>query len=265
MSQIKFTKMHGLGNDFMVVDGVTQKFHPTSELIRTLSDRHTGIGFDQLLIVESDNTADFFYRIFNADGSEAMQCGNGARCIAQFIHAQKLSTKDHITVATKSGLLELYLKSDHQVSVNMGIPQHEPSYTLETPMGVVPVQIVSLGNLHCVIEVPDIIDAPVDTLGAYISTHAQFPDGINVGFMQIDNANQLHLRVYERGVGETQSCGSGACAAVVTGCLHGLLRDKVDVILSGGSLSIAWEGIGTPVWMTGPAVTVFEGSILILP
>jgi diaminopimelate epimerase len=272
---VRFTKMHGLGNDFMVVDGVHQSFYPEPNTISQLANRHTGIGFDQLLIVESaqEPGVDFFYRIFNADGSEVAQCGNGARCVARFIDEQSLSHHDHFKVATQAGILELYLKSDGQVSVNMGIPKHSPveipfvaderalTYLFETPIGIVPVSTVSLGNPHCVIEVPDINEAPVQELGAYIATHLRFPEGVNVGFMQIENSQHIHLRVYERGVGETLGCGSGACAAVVIGRQLGKLDEHVEVSLPGGKLSIAWSGEGLPVWMTGPAVTVFEGSI----
>jgi diaminopimelate epimerase len=241
---IKFTKMHGLGNDFMVVDGVRQTFHPTPDVIRQLADRHTGIGFDQLLIVEpiADNLvkADFFYRIFNADGSEASQCGNGARCIAQFIHAQQLCDNEHMTVVTQAGLLELYLQKDGQVKVNMGVPQNRSD------------GIISVGNLHKVIEVSDISMAPVEESGDL---------DINVGFMEIKNSQYILLRVHERGVGETLGCGSGACAAVVAGRLAGKLDEHVQVVLPGGSLSINWAGAGSPILMTGPAVTVFEGTL----
>jgi diaminopimelate epimerase len=283
MTQIHFTKMQGLGNDFMVVNGVNQSFHPTSEIIRQLAHRHTGIGFDQLLIVESVSEpasesavelgADFFYRIFNADGTEVAQCGNGARCVARFIHEQGLSHHDHLKVATKAGILELYLKPEEQVSVNMGVPKHAPVeipfivderaliYTFETPLGVVPISTVSLGNPHCVIEVPDINTAPVQELGAYIATHSRFPEGVNVGFMQIENARHIRLRVYERGVGETLGCGSGACAAVIVGRQLGKLDEQVEVSLPGGKLSLSWADEGSPVWMAGVAVTVFEGSI----
>jgi diaminopimelate epimerase len=246
-------------------------------MIREFSHRHTGVGFDQLLIVEPapDSSVDFLYRIFNADGSEVAQCGNGARCIARFIHEQGLSTHDHLKVATKTGILELYLKPDKQVMVNMGVPLHHPidtpfiadeqalTYPFETTMGIVPISTVSLGNPHCVIEVPEVLEAPVQELGAYIATHPRFPEGVNVGFIQILNINHINLRVYERGAGETLGCGSGACAAVVAGRLLGKLDEHVDVVLPGGKLSISWTGKGTPVWMTGPAVTVFEGSVQI--
>jgi diaminopimelate epimerase len=272
---IKFTKMHGLGNDFMVVDCVHQTFEPTASEIERLADRHFGVGFDQLLLIEKakDANADFFYRIFNADGREVSQCGNGARCLAEFIHAKGLSDKKHLRVATRAGILELQREKPGVVTVNMGVPKFQPaeipflanqvaeSYALETEQGTLEIGALSMGNPHCVLRVDSVVHAPVLTLGAILSQHPHFPEETNVGFMQVNNENEITLRVYERGAGETLACGSGACAAVVWGQLRGWLSESVKVNLPGGALMIRWAGPGQPVWMTGPAVSVFEGTI----
>ena len=272
---IQFSKMHGLGNDFVVVDGVTQKVFFNAETLKRLGDRHFGIGFDQLLLVEPpyDPDLDFHYRIFNADGSEVQQCGNGARCFARFVRLKGLANKDRIAVSTVSGRIVLQLEDNDQVTVNMGVPEFEPAkipfralkaeklYLLRVAEQTVMCGAVSMGNPHCVLEVPSVKTAPVETLGPKLESFDRFPERVNVGFMEVVNANEINLRVYERGAGETMACGTGACAAVVVGIQQGKLRDRVKVNLPGGSLSIAWNGPGTPVYMTGPAEHVFDGQI----
>jgi len=273
--RIKFTKMQGLGNDFVVIDGINQMINLSPEKIRFISDRHFGIGCDQLLLVETSQikAAEFRYRIFNADGGEVEQCGNGARCFARFVYDNKLTTNREICVETKSGLIVLLLEPDGGVTVNMGVPKFDPAslpfsadeesltYTLNTASGPVQLGIVSMGNPHAVIEVDNSAAAPVDTLGPEIESHVCFPERVNVGFMQIDSANVIHLRVYERGAAETLACGSGACAAVATGRHQGKLADDVKVSLPGGELKIRWAGENEPLFMTGPATYVFEGKI----
>jgi diaminopimelate epimerase len=272
---INFTKMHGLGNDFVVIDAINQHIELSPEKIQLLSDRHFGIGFDQLLLVEdptSDN-ADFKYRIFNADGSEVGQCGNGARCFARFVRDKKLSNKDEISVDTHSGQLILYFDAEGLITVNMGIPKHSPT---EIPLLSEREQLnynvtfdntntvfgaVSMGNPHAVIRVETIETAPVVGWGKHLESHAIFPERANIGFMQVINRSAIKLRVYERGAAETLACGSGACAAVVIGIEQNLLDHEVDVELPGGHLKIQWSGRGYPVLMTGPATSVFEGSI----
>ena len=272
---IQFSKMHGLGNDFMVVDGITQKIFFSPEMIRRLADRHFGIGFDQLLLVEPpyDPEQDFHYRIFNADGSEVQQCGNGARCFARFVRLKGLTNRDRIAVSTMSGRIVLQLEHDNQVTVNMGVPEFEPAkvpfraqkaektYLLRVAEQTVMCGVVSMGNPHCVLEVEDVKTAPVETLGAELESFDRFPERVNVGFMELVSANEIRLRVFERGAGETMACGTGACAAAVVGIAQGKLRDRVKVHLPGGTLQIAWKGPGTPVFMTGPAEHVFDGEI----
>ena len=272
---IQFSKMHGLGNDFMVVDGITQKIFFSPEMIRRLADRHFGIGFDQLLLVEPpyDPEQDFHYRIFNADGSEVQQCGNGARCFARFVRLKGLTNKDRIAVSTMSGRIVLQLEQDNQVTVNMGVPEFDPAkvpfraqkaektYLLRVAEQTVMCGVVSMGNPHCVLEVEDVKTAPVETLGAELESFDRFPERVNVGFMQLVSANEIRLRVFERGAGETMACGTGACAAAVVGIAQGKLRDRVKVHLPGGTLQIAWKGPGNPVFMTGPAEHVFDGEI----
>ncbi len=272
---IKFTKMHGLGNDFMVVDAIRQNLLVAIEQIRQWANRRTGIGFDQLLIAEPARhpQADFFYRIFNADGSEAANCGNGARCLARFLQDEKLTDKNPIIVETLSGLLELTLEKDGQVTVNMGVPVLAPAqipftaekqalqYSLKINDQMVPFCAISLGNPHAVILVEDVETAPVQAVGAFLTKHPAFPQGVNVGFMQIINANYVRLRVYERGVGETLACGSGACAAMVTGRLLEKLNHTVTVQQSGGELTVCWQALDQPIYLTGPAVKVFIGHI----
>lgn len=275
--QIKFTKMHGLGNDFMVVDGVNQSISLSSDRIRALADRHYGIGFDQLLIVEKPQSAeaDFLYRIFNADGSEVNQCGNGARCFARFVRDTGLSDKNPIVVDTNSGQLKLHIDDDGHITVNMGIPKHSPDdipmradaestvYNMMLEGIEYSFGSVSIGNPHAVLEIDSIERAPVETIGPLIEKSFQFPERVNVGFMQIVDKHSIKLRVYERGTGETLACGSGACAATVIGIEQNILKNPVRVQLRGGQLVINWEGRGEPVYLCGPADTVFEGTIQI--
>ncbi|WP_448215519.1 diaminopimelate epimerase [Endozoicomonas sp. 2B-B] len=271
---LHFTKMHGLGNDFMVVDRVTQSIRITPEKIRSLSDRNFGIGFDQLLMVEppTDPDMDFRYRIFNADGSEVEQCGNGARCFARFVRDKKLIGRDTIRVQTSGGNMELTIEDNGDVTVDMGIPVLEPqqipfnapsmqtTYDLDVDGERLTIGAVSMGNPHAVWRVEDINRAPVESMGPKLEGHSRFPKRCNAGFMQVLDATEINLRVYERGVGETLACGSGACAAVVAGRLQGLLDEEVRVNLTGGSLLIRWRGEGHPVMMTGSATRVFEGQ-----
>lgn len=272
---LKFTKMHGLGNDFVVIDAINQKVDLSAEQVRALADRHFGIGCDQLLLVESASSpdTDFRYRIFNADGGEVGQCGNGARCFMQFVHEQGLTDSERITVETAGGTLELVRAADGQVTVNMGIPRLEPAdipfdaparathYGLDTGSATVEIAAVSMGNPHAVVRVDDIDAAPVAELGPLIERHPRFPQRVNAGFMQIMDAGTIRVRVYERGAGETLACGSGACAAVVAGRVWGQLNDTVKVILNGGELMVSWADQGAPVMMTGPATTVYQGQI----
>jgi diaminopimelate epimerase len=272
---VPFTKMHGAGNDFVVFDGVTRPVVLTPEKIRRLADRHFGIGCDQVLLVERPTAsgADFRYRIFNADGGEVEQCGNGARCFVRFVHDRRLTAKDEIAVETLSGMIYPRLEPDGNVTVNMGVPRLDPAavpfeastrenvYDLEVNGRKVNVTVLSMGNPHAVQVVPEVDSAPVNTQGPLIERHPRFPQRVNAGYMQIVDRGHIRLRVYERGAGETLACGTGACAAVVAGRQRGLLDDKVDVKLLGGTLRVSWAGEGQPVWMTGPAVTVFEGTI----
>ncbi|WGE31830.1 diaminopimelate epimerase [Actinobacillus genomosp. 2] len=272
---MQFSKMHGLGNDFMVIDGVTQNVYLTEDVIRKLADRHTGVGFDQLLLVEPpyDPELDFHYRIFNADGSEVAQCGNGARCFARFVTLKGLTNKQDIHVSTAKGKMVLTLKGEEKVRVNMGEPIWEPAqvpfaankfeknYILRTDLQTVLCGVVSMGNPHCVLQVEDIKTAPVNELGPLLENHERFPERANIGFMQVINRNHIKLRVFERGAGETQACGSGACGAVAVGIMQGLLDSNVQVDLPGGSLQIEWEGVGHPLYMTGDATHIYDGFI----
>jgi diaminopimelate epimerase len=273
--QLRFTKMHGLGNDFVVFDLITQRFNLQEKHIKRLADRRFGIGCDQVLVVEAPTTpeVDFRYRIFNADGGEVEQCGNGARCFAKFVRDKKLSGNGRIKVETCTGVLELAVTEDRQVRVNMGEPILEPKtipmianarselYPIEVLGRDYNMGAVSMGNPHAVMQVDDVDTADVETLGSAIELHPQFPNRVNAGFMQVVSRDQINLRVFERGVGETLACGTGACAAVVSGQLQGLLDKTVRVNLPGGSLTIEWQGEGHPVMMTGPATTVFEGQV----
>ncbi len=272
---LNFTKMHGLGNDFMVVDGVTQNVFLSQDQIKKLADRNFGVGFDQLLLVEPpyDPDLDFHYRIFNADGSEVSQCGNGARCFARFVSMKGLTNKTAIKVSTKSGNMVLYLENNNQVTVNMGRPilepkkvpftanQQEKTYLLRSDEDTVMCGVASMGNPHCVTVVDDVATAPVETLGARLENHERFPEKANIGFMQVVDRSHIKLRVFERGAGETLACGSGACAAVVVGRIQDLLDHKVQVDLPGGTLHIRWHDENSPVKMTGPAEYVFDGHM----
>jgi diaminopimelate epimerase len=272
---MNFTKMHGLGNDFVVIDTINQAISLSEQQIRKLADRNFGIGFDQLLMVDQPMTAnaDFKYRIFNADGSEVAQCGNGARCFARFVRDKGLTDKDEVVVDTDAGQLVLRFDGEGLITVNMGIPRHAPqqiplladaeavSYVAPLSSGEVKFSAVSMGNPHAVILVDDVNSAPVAVVGAEMESHPLFPQRANIGFMQIINRQQVKLRVYERGAAETLACGSGACAAVVAGIELGLLDQLVQVSLPGGDLKINWQGRGQPVLMTGPAVSVYEGQI----
>jgi diaminopimelate epimerase len=273
--RLAFTKMQGLGNDFVVIDATRHPFDPSPAQCRFLADRRFGIGCDQLLLVEPPRAAgsDFFYRIFNADGSEVGQCGNGARCFARFVHDHGLTEKREIEVGTRSGPIRLYLEADGQVRVNMGPPRFEPGripflaeqaapvYALEVDGVRHDIGALGMGNPHAVLRVDDLERAPVLDLGPRIEHHPRFPERVNVGFMQVESRDRIRLRVWERGAGETLACGTGACAAAVAGMVQGLLDERVRVALPGGELWIQWSGGGAPVWMTGPAVEVFEGVI----
>ncbi|MDA0145881.1 MAG: diaminopimelate epimerase [Vibrio toranzoniae] len=270
-----FSKMHGLGNDFMVVDCITQNIFFSPDLIRRLADRHTGVGFDQLLVVEApyDPETDFHYRIFNADGSEVEQCGNGARCFARFVRMKGLTNRYSINVSTKKGKMALKIEDNDQITVNMGVPEFEPSkipfkakqsektYILRTDEHTLFCGAVSMGNPHVVTVVDDVDTADVETLGPLLESHERFPERVNAGFMQVVNREEVRLRVYERGAGETQACGSGACGAVAVGIIQGLLAENVKVRLPGGDLHISWQGPGKPLFMTGPATHVFDGQL----
>ncbi len=271
---LKFTKMHGAGNDFVVLNGIRQKIELSPEQLRFLADRHFGVGCDQILLVEKAQhpEADFRYRIFNADGGEVEQCGNGARCFVRYVHDHKLTPKREIVVETHSGLIRPRLETDGRVTVDMSAPIFDParipfdgqgavSEMLDVDGEQIEISAVSMGNPHAVQVVQDIEQAPVTTQGPLIEHHPRFPKRVNAGFMQVMDRNHIRLRVYERGSGETLSCGTGACAAVVAGIRRGLLDSPVNVATRGGLLAISWEGGDNPVLMTGPAITAFEGEI----
>ena len=272
---LKFTKMHGLGNDFVVIDAVRQKVELTPAQVRKIADRHFGIGCDQLLLVEPATSADadFRYRIFNADGGEVAQCGNGARCFARFVYEQGLCDKTQVRVETSAGRLVLTREEDANITVDMGVPRHDPasiplnagaeapSYPVEVDGKTWAFGALSMGNPHAVLVVANVDEAPVASLGAALESHALFPERANIGFMQIVDRNHIRLRVYERGAGETLACGSGACAAAAVGIERGLLDSPVRVDLPGGALRIRWRGRNQPVLMTGPAERVFEGTL----
>jgi diaminopimelate epimerase len=273
--KLQFTKMQGLGNDFVVIDGIRQNVRLSAEMIRHIADRHFGIGCDQILLLENpqDPQVDFRYRIFNADGGEVEQCGNGARCFARYVQDKGHTDKNLIRVETVKGVLVLNIGADNLVTVDMGIPdfnpatipfqvsQQAPDYALQVDGKTLRIGAVSMGNPHAVTRVEDIASAPVATLGPLIERHPAFPQRANAGFMQIESPGRIALRVYERGAGETLACGSGACAAVAIGRIWGLLEETVHVRLTGGTLIVKWPGEGQPVMMTGPADFVFEGSI----
>ncbi len=272
---LQFTKMQGLGNDFIVIDGISQQLDISAEQARRLANRKHGIGCDQILMVEKPQQTgvDFNYRILNADGGEVEQCGNGARCFAVFVRDRGLTDKTSIRVQTTGSLMTLNVEADNEVTVDMGVPEFEPAnipftaneqrdaYKLEVNGSSLKIAALAIGNPHAVHIVDDVDAAPVEELGPLIESHARFPNRVNAGFMQILDKNQIKVRVYERGVGETLACGSGACAAMVAGRLWGLLDEKVDVILRGGPLTVTWQGQGKPVFMTGTATKVFDGEI----
>ena len=280
--KLTFTKMHGAGNDFIVVDAIHQDVNLSAEQWRRLADRRFGIGADQILVVERPQSAgcDFRYRIFNSDGGEVEQCGNGARAFARFVSDKGLSGERSIRVETMKGIIAPRLEDDGSVTVDMGAPRLDPAEVpfdaagldgrLEAedttwPLSVggktVFVSVVSMGNPHAVQVVDNVDTAPVESMGPAIETHARLPQKVNVGFMQVVDRHHVKLRVFERGAGETLACGTGACAAVVAGIRRGLLDSPVRVSARGGELSIAWAGVGQPVYLSGPAVTVFEGEV----
>ena len=273
--KLRFTKMHGLGNDFVVIDATHAPIDLTPARVKAIADRHFGVGCDQLLVVEPASRADvdFRYRIFNADGGEVEQCGNGARCFVRFVHDKGLTAKDEIRVETRSGVIAPRLRADGLVTVDMGVPELTPAkipFVSDSDAVVLPLQVgddtvaitaVSMGNPHAVQVVADVDTAPVTEQGALIERHERFPARVNAGFLQVVDTHTVRLRVFERGAGETLACGTGACAAVVAGILRGLVETPVRVCTRGGELEIAWAGPGTPVQMTGPAVTVFEGEM----
>lgn len=272
---LRFTKMHGLGNDFMVLDLVSQHAHIQPKHAKQWGDRHTGVGFDQLLLVEPPHSpdVDFRYRIFNSDGSEVEQCGNGARCFARFVLDKRLTVKKSIRVETKGGIIELNVRADGLITVDMGAPRLAPeqipfqadtealSYAVEVDSTAHQLAAVSMGNPHAVLRVEDVDSAPVHELGSKLEYHPRFPQRVNVGFLQIVDRQRGRLRVWERGAGETQACGTGACAAAVAAIRQGWMDSPVQLELPGGKLTIEWAGPGQPVMMTGPAVRVYEGQV----
>ena len=274
---MKFTKMHGLGNDFVVIDAVTQNVRVTGSMVRRLANRTLGIGCDQVLVIEPPTEADidFNYRIFNQDGGEVEQCGNGARCLARYVYDRQLTGKNPILVKTKNRVMTMHLEANKLVRVDMGIPQLDPAqipfqaegpaarYDIDVAGETYQVAAVSMGNPHTLLQVDDVDTAPVETLGPALECHSRFPNRVNVGFMQIVDRNIIKLRVFERGVGETQACGSGACAAAVAAIQQELVDSSVTVQLSGGDLNIQWQGENKPLLMTGPAVSVFHGRVRI--
>ena len=274
---IAFTKMHGLGNDFVVIDAINQAVSLSPEQVRLIADRHRGVGCDQLLLVEAPESedVDFKYRIFNQDGGEVGQCGNGARCFARFVVDKGLTQKAEITVETASGRIRPRLEADGQVTVDMGAPRFSPAdlpfeadvaserYSIAINGENVEFGAVSMGNPHAVVLVDDLDNAPVSSWGPAIESHARFPERVNVGFMQVVSRERVRLRVFERGAGETQACGTGACAAMAVAHQWGMVDDAVTVELLGGPLLIRWPGADAPLLMTGPAQTVFEGTIVL--
>lgn len=273
--RLRFTKMHGLGNDFVVVDGISQRVKLNSEQVRKLADRRFGVGCDQVLIVRTPQSpdVDFRYQIFNHDGSEVENCGNGARCFAKFVRDRQLTAKTAITVETCAGRMVLHVQANGDITVDMGVPELAPAripftadqqqvtYSLPLGEGAYDISAISMGNPHAVTLVDNVDTAPVSSVGPEIERHAYFPQRVNAGFMAVKTTNEIDLRVYERGAGETLACGTGACAAVVAGRLRGLLDQRVTVNLRGGHLAVEWKGEGHPVMMTGPATTVFQGQV----
>ncbi len=273
--QTRFTKMHGLGNDFVVLDAVRQSIRLTTDIIKRIADRNLGIGCDQVLVIEppTDRNIDFNYRIFNCDGSEVEQCGNGARCIGRYIKDQQLSGKKTLRIKTKNRVMEITTTTKNMITANMGEPSFIPAdipldseqqndlYSIDINNSSLKIAALSVGNPHAVLQVDNIDQADVETIGSLIQKHSLFPESVNVGFMQIIDRQNLALRVYERGVGETQACGSGACAAAVAAIKQGLVDKTIEIKLLGGKLTIEWQGEGQPILMTGPAETVFHGKI----
>ena len=273
--QTRFTKMHGLGNDFVVLDAVRQSIRLTTDIIKRIADRNLGIGCDQVLVIEppTDRNIDFNYRIFNCDGSEVEQCGNGARCIGRYIKDQQLSGKKTLRIKTRNRVMEITTTTKNMITANMGEPSFIPTdipldseqqndlYSIDINNSSLKIAALSVGNPHAVLQVDNIDQADVETIGTLIQKHSLFPESVNVGFMQIIDRQNLALRVYERGVGETQACGSGACAAAVAAIKQGLVDKTIEIKLLGGKLTIEWHGEGQPILMTGPAETVFHGKI----
>lgn len=272
--RLKFTKMHGLGNDFVVVDAISQRISLGTQQLCRLADRHQGIGCDQILFIEApEGGGDFRYRIFNADGGEVEQCGNGARCFVRYVHDNRMTYKREIRVETLGGIIAPRLEVNGEVTVDMGTPKFEPvdipfiaaqrasTYLLDIGSRQVEISALSMGNPHAIQVVADVDHAPVSTEGALIECHERFPRRVNAGYMQVVDRHHVRLRVFERGAGETLACGTGACAAVVSGIQRDLLDTPVRASFPLGDLTIRWAGEGCPVWMTGPAVTVFEGEI----
>lgn len=275
LMRLAFTKMHGLGNDFVVINAFEQPAALSPEQLRVLANRNFGVGCDQILFVLPAPHAgvDFGYRIFNADGGEVQQCGNGARCFMRYVREHGLTDKDSVRVQTLAGIIELHLEMDGQVTVNMGVPEFSPAkipmladqeallYTLDIEGEVVEISAVSMGNPHAVLQVECVDFASMHRTGPLLESHARFPERVNVCFMQVVSSVLIRLRVYERGTGETLACGTGACASVVCARRHGLVGERVSVELPGGTLIIRWQGLGSPVYMTGPAQIVYEGII----
>lgn len=275
--KIKFTKMHALGNDFIIINNIKKNFFLEKKIIQKLSNRYLGIGFDQLLLLElsPNKNIDFHYRIFNSNGNEVEQCGNGARCLALFLKIKKLTLKEKICVSTKNRLIYLKLLNNNLISVNMGVPLFNPkeipfitnsiknTYKLFFQNKYIYFNVVSLGNPHCVIQVENVLNTPVSLIGSFFENHKIFPQKINVGFMEYLNINNIKIRVFERGVGETMSCGSGACAAVAIGIKKNILSKKVYVHLNGGVIIITWKGDNHDLYMQGSANYVYDGKILL--
>jgi len=275
--RLNFTKMHGLGNDFVVINGLDQRIELSPDNIRYIADRHTGVGCDQVLVLQAGNRpeADMLFRIYNADGNEVEQCGNGARCIGRYLWEKGIVEKDVITVQAGEGIIRIYKESDEAIRVNMGIPRFEPElipvaagagtfrYRLDLGDEGIEVIALSMGNPHAIVFVEDVDTAEVERTGRQIQQLPVFPESVNVGFLQVLDRTAARLRVYERGVGETLACGTGACAAVVAGIVEDKLDNEVVIGLKKGNLVIRWDGGDSQVWMTGPAVTVFEGQILL--
>lgn len=273
--ELEFTKMHGLGNDFIVINTLQRPVELTPEQVRSLADRRTGIGCDQLLLIQPSNNPemDIYYRIFNADGDEVEHCGNGIRCIGDYLIRRGIISGKQVHAETINGSAIIYMEGDGRIRVNMGVPRlapdqiplkadvREETYTVKVASGSYSFMAVSMGNPHAVLVVDDVDLAPVESLGPEIQQSGLFPEGVNVGFMQITDSTHIRLRVFERGVGETRACGTGACAAMVCGYLANELENEVDIGLKGGHLTVSWDGEGQPVWMIGPATTVYEGKI----